>query len=75
MNLELGQVIEAAMINKNIEQLKKLSDKLLEIIQGLKLSGEELSDQVKHAQNIERPNIVIAEGLLENFEKKLSTTH
>jgi hypothetical protein len=56
----IGQLIEYAMIEKNIRQLEILTTSLNRLIVDLKESSEELGEQIKMANDIEmdvRPKI------------------
>ncbi len=49
----IGQVIECALIQKNISQLDSLSATLNRLVAQMKESGDELSEQIRLAQDIE----------------------
>jgi len=49
----IGQLIEYAMIEKNIRQLEILTRSLNRLLDDLKESSEELSEQIKMANDIE----------------------
>ena len=53
-NVALGRIIEFSMITKSIQNLNQLSSSLHEVIQGMNRCSEELDEQLRFSNDIEK---------------------